>query len=157
MSYSPVELRHVRLGRGLVGYRRDAVDRLLEDVAVSYEVVWRERAQLAERVERLETDLERYRELEKLLRATLVSAERAAQDVKGQASTEARTILDEAHREARDITRRARAERDALRLDARRVRVLLHAALDAIDETDPEEAVGPVEEEATEAQASEAA
>ena len=135
MSYAPVELRHVRLGRSLVGYKREAVDRLLEDVASSYEGVWRDRADLADRVEQLESELARYRDLEKLLRATLVSAERAAQDVKGQASGDAAVIVEEARREAREITRRARAERESLVLDARRIRLLLHAALDAVDES----------------------
>lgn len=138
MSYAPVELRHVRLPRGMFGYKREAVDLLLEDVARSYEDVWRERAELADRIEQLEGDLTRYRELEQLLRETLVSAERAAQDVKDQAKKEARLIHEEARREARDITRRARAERESLTLDARRIRLLLHAALDAVDETDDE-------------------
>ena len=30
MPYTPVELRHVSLKRGLLGYRRDPVDRLVE-------------------------------------------------------------------------------------------------------------------------------
>ena len=33
MRYTPVELRHVRMGRALFGYRRDDTDRMLEDVA----------------------------------------------------------------------------------------------------------------------------
>ena len=41
--------------------------------------------------------------------------------------------------EARDVTRRARAERESLMLDARRIRLLLHAALDAIDEVPAED------------------
>lgn len=139
MTYSPVELRHVSLKRRLFGYRRAAVDALLEDVADSYEVVWRERAELADRIEQLETELARHRELEQLLRATLVSAERAAQSIKDQGRSEAGQTIEEARQEAREITRRARAERDALLLDAKRIRLLLHAALDAVDEVPAEE------------------
>ena len=51
MRYTPVELRHVRLGRSLFGYKRRDVDSLLEDVADSYEEVWRERGELTDRVE----------------------------------------------------------------------------------------------------------
>jgi cell division initiation protein len=136
MAYAPVELRHVPLRRRLFGYQRSMVDRVLDDVATSYEAVWRERADLADRVEQLDTELARHKELEQLLRATLLSAERAAQDLKDAGKMEADTILDEARREARDITRRARAEREALALDARRIRLLLHAALDAVDEVE---------------------
>ena len=28
MRYSPVELRHVRMGRAILGYKRDEVDRV---------------------------------------------------------------------------------------------------------------------------------
>jgi len=139
MSYAPVELRHVSLRRGLFGYKRAAVDRVLDDIAASYEVVWRERAQLTDRVEQLEAELARHRDLEQLLRATLVSAEQAAQRLKDAGRTEASAMVEEARREAREITRRARAERDELMLAAQRIRLLLHAALDASDEAGVEE------------------
>jgi cell division initiation protein len=134
MPYTPVEIRHVKLGRGLFGYGRKQVDRLLEEVIDSFEEVWRERADHSDRVEHLEGELTRYRELEALLRTTLVSAERSAHVLKGQAKREADTILAEAQAEARTITRVARSERDLLATEARRLRLLLHAALDAIDE-----------------------
>jgi cell division initiation protein len=134
MSYTPVEIRHVRLKRGLVGYRRSQVDCLLDEVVESFETVWRERADHADRIELLEGELKRYRELEGLLRTTLVSAERASHELKDQAKREAETIVAEAHAEARAITRKARAEHETLVLEARRVRLLLHAALDALDE-----------------------
>jgi cell division initiation protein len=124
----------VSLKRGLFGYDRGAVTTLLDDVADSYEGVWRERSQLAERIEQLETELSRHKELEHLLRQTLVSAEQAAQHVADKGRADAEAIVEEARNEARDITRRARAEREALILDARRIRLLLHAALDAADE-----------------------
>jgi cell division initiation protein len=138
MAYTPVEIRHVRLRRGVIGYGRRAVDRLLAEVTDSYEDVWRERADLADRVEHLETELVRYRELEQLLRTTLVSAERAAHELKDAAKREAETILTEARAEARSITRTARAQREELAGEARRIRLLLHAALDAVDEADDE-------------------
>ena len=136
MSYTPVEIRHVKLKRGLLGYRRPQVDRLLEEVIASFETVWRERADHSDSVEHLESELKRYRELEGLLRTTLVSAERAGHELKDQARREAETILLEAQAEARTITRTARTERETLAGEARRLRLLLHAALDAIDEAD---------------------
>jgi cell division initiation protein len=134
MAYTPVEIRHVKPSRGLLGYRRKPVDRLLTEIADSFEEVWRDRADFADRIELLEADLARHRELESLLRTTLVSAERAAHELKDQAKKEAQTIAEEAHAEAREITRDARAERERLLLDARRIRLLLNAALDALDE-----------------------
>ena len=83
MALTPVEIRHLTPGRGLFGYKSGPTDRLLEEIAASFEDVWRERADLADRVEQLEADLVRYRELEALLRTTLVSAERASGDSEG--------------------------------------------------------------------------
>jgi cell division initiation protein len=134
MGLTPVEIHHVPLGRGVWGYRRDAVDRLLEEVADSYEEVWRGRAELTDKVESLEADLERHRELESLLRRTLVSAESAAQEQREAARREAERIVQEAHAEARRITFAATAERERLMGDVRRLRELLQTALAAVDE-----------------------
>ena len=97
MALTPVEIRHIKLSRSLFGYTRSAVDELLDDIVESFEQVWRERADLADKIERVEEDLVRYRELETLLRTTLVSAERASQDLKEQARRETQITLDEAH------------------------------------------------------------
>jgi cell division initiation protein len=134
MGLTPVEIHHVPLGRGVWGYRRDAVDRLLEEVADSYEEVWRGRAELTDKVESLEADLERHRELESLLRRTLVSAESAAQEQREAARREAERIVQEAHAEARRITFAATAERERLMGDVRRLWELLQTALAAFDE-----------------------
>jgi cell division initiation protein len=136
MTYTPVEIRHVKLRRGLFGYHREPVDRLLEEIAESFEVVWRERADHADRVDLLEGELKRYREIESLLRTTLVSAERAAHELRDQAKREAESIVSEAQSESRSITRKARDEREHLAREARRLRLLLRAALDAIEESD---------------------
>ena len=42
MSLTPVEVRHLDLRRGLFGYRRSSVERAIEEVADSFETVWRE-------------------------------------------------------------------------------------------------------------------
>ncbi len=139
MALTPVEIRHVKFARALLGgYRRTGVDRLLDEIVASFEDVWRDRADLADKVEHLEQELVRYRELESLLRTTLVSAERASQELKEQARREAEIVLTEAHAEARSITTRARAEREHLASEARRIKSLLRAALDSLDVPDDE-------------------
>jgi cell division septum initiation protein DivIVA len=134
MTISPVELHHIGLKRGLFGYRRHPVDRLIEEIADSYEEVWRQRADFADRIEQLEAELERHRQAETLLRSTLVSAERSALEQKDQARRAAGLIVDEAHSEARAVTREAAAERERLLGETRKIRALLEAALDAVDD-----------------------
>jgi cell division initiation protein len=139
MALTPVEIRHITFTRTAIGgYQRAGVDRLVDEIVASFEDVWRDRADLADKVEFLEQELVRYRELEALLRTTLVSAERASQELKEQARKEAEIVLSEAHAEARSITTRARAEREHLASEARRIRSLLRAALDSLDVPDDE-------------------
>ena len=66
MALTPVEIRHMRRRRGRCfrGYRPRPTDRLLDEIVASFEDVWRERADLADKVEQLEADLVRFRELE---------------------------------------------------------------------------------------------
>jgi cell division initiation protein len=141
MPLTPVEIRHVELRRTWFrGYRRGIVERLLTDIADSFEEVWRERADLADRLEELELEASKHRELEELLRATLVSAERSAQDLREQARRESDLIVQEAHAEGRRVTRATLSEKNRLEDDIRRIRAQLRSALEAIDEPDEQEA-----------------
>jgi cell division initiation protein len=133
VALTPVEIRHIKPSRSLLGYNRKIVDELLEDVVESFEQVWRERADLADKVERLDADLVRYRELETLLRTTLVSAERASQELKDQARREADVMLQEAHAEARRVRREALADLERMRTEAARIRTLLGSALSTLE------------------------
>jgi cell division initiation protein len=132
MTITPVELHHVQFRRGLRGYSPSAVDKMIEEIADSFEEVWRQRADFADRIEQLESELARHRDLETLLRTTLVSAEKSAHEQKDQARREAGIILAEAHAEARAVTRAAASERERLLAEARKVRALLEAALDSV-------------------------
>jgi cell division initiation protein len=136
MPYTPVELRHVRVARALLGYRREAVENLLAEIADSFETVWRERHELADQVEVIERELADLRNREQALTQTLVVAEQAATHVKEQAKREAELIVAEAHAEARAVTRNAQGERQRLQAEVRRVEALLRAALGMIEEAE---------------------
>jgi cell division initiation protein len=143
MALTPVEIRHMTPGTALFGYKRAQTDGLLAEIAASFEDVWRERADLADKVEALEADLVRYKEIESLLRTTLVSAERASAERKDQAQREADLILDEAHAEARKLKRDALVENERLIEESRRLRAQLRAALEVIDDVQDAEDAAP--------------
>src|ERR687885_2466028 len=122
MALTPVEIRHLKPPKTILrGYRRAPIAELLDEIVLSFEDVWRERADLSDKVEQLEADLVRYKELEALLRQTMISAERAGAELKEQARRESELVLAEAHAEARRVTRQARAENERLVAEARRV------------------------------------
>jgi cell division initiation protein len=148
MALTPVEIRHLTPPRvRWRGYNVTTTDELLEDIATSFEDVWRERADLADKVEQLETDLVRFRELETLLRSTLVSAEQASVETRDRARHEAELILREAHAAARETQRRAIAENERLVHESRRLRLQLREALLSLE--DPNEAPEPQPKETT--------
>ena len=124
MSLTPVEIRHVKLGRRPLGYERAAVDHLLEEVASSFEDVWRERADLRDEIERLESELHRQREIEEALRSTLLSAERMADELRARAHREADLIVEEARARARDVSAAAESEHERTRSEIRRLQAL---------------------------------
>jgi cell division initiation protein len=124
VSLTPVEIRHVELPRRPFGYSKAAVDRLLEEVRRSFEDAWRDRADLRDEVERLEGEVARYREVDVLLRNSLVAAERAADELRAQAGKEAAVILEEARVRAREIAADAETERERVRAEIRRLKAL---------------------------------
>ena len=141
MALTPVEIRHMRPPKTLLGgYRRDPTERLFDEIVGSFEDVWRERADLADKVEQLQADLDRHRELESVLRTTLVSAEKSAGQLKEQARREAELILTEAQAAAREIQRRAVTDNERIVTATRRLRAQLAEAAAVLDDDSAEDA-----------------
>jgi cell division septum initiation protein DivIVA len=140
MRYTPVELRHIRPAKSFFGYKRAEIDKLLVDIADSFEDVWRERGELVDRLQDVEKVLADVKARESLLASTLVAAERTAADAVEAAKKQGELIVTEAHQEARSVTRSAAGERERLFAEARRVETLLRAALGMVEEARHEEA-----------------
>lgn len=132
MALTPVEIRHIRLRKAFFGYQIKQTDELLSDIVDSFEDVWRDRADLSDKIEQLGSELVRYRELEQLLRTTLISAERASQQMTDQTRRETESVLSEARAEAREILREAMTERERLNAEIARIRAQLAAVLATI-------------------------
>lgn len=151
MFLTPPEIQHQKLKSRLGSYDREEVDELLENVAASYEQVWHERDDARARIAELEHQLRDYEELEGLLRDSLVTGQRAAEEVKAEAAKQAKSVLDEAQRRADEIVAEAEGARDGVVAEIARLkdveqdvqsrcRALLLGALEAIGE---EEAAQP--------------
>jgi hypothetical protein len=135
----------VKPPRRLLGYKRSEIDQLLHDVAESFEEVWRERGELADKLEDAEKRLDDVAQREALLASTLVAAERTAVEHIDAARRQAEIILAEAHQESRSITRTAQGERERLFAEARRIETLLRSALGMVEESRHEPSVAPGE------------
>ena len=137
MRYTPVELRHVRVGRSLFGYKRHD-DRQAARGRRRQLRGGLERARRAGRQGRGAREAARRRQGARgaargdarLRRARRSRCERAG------ARSEAELIIAEAHQEARSVTRGAQGERERLFGEVRRVETLLRAALGMVEETE---------------------
>jgi cell division initiation protein len=111
MFIAPAEVQNQNLKGRLRRYNKRAVERLLQDVVASYGQVWQERDRLRDRVEELERELGPLREAERHLSDSLVTAERAAAEVRAKAAKEAEELLAQV---------RARSRAQHKEMDARR-------------------------------------
>ena len=88
----------------------------------AYEAVWRDRANLEDRVHELETKLGELRGTEAAMRDALLTAQRAADDMRSSAGQQAELAVREAEAKAREIVNKAYAERSRVQRDVERLR-----------------------------------
>jgi cell division septum initiation protein DivIVA len=141
-AIEPVEIQHVKLARRPIGYAVEGVERLLEDVACSYEDVWRERDELRAEVARLREQLAGSSPARRS-DAPVARVEDAGGGALARAQADAPELPDHARVEADRAIADAERSRDALRAEVRRLqateaeirlrlRALLTASLDLL-------------------------
>ena len=118
MRLSPVDIRQqqftTRMFRGL---DRQEVGAFLDDVADDYEGVLRENATLREQVGSYEERARGLGETERMLKDTLVTTQRVAEEMKEGAKRDAQLMLREATLNADKLMEEARAEEAKLRVE----------------------------------------
>ena len=137
MSLSPAEIRHAELDRGLFGYKRETVDDLLDAVVESFEQVWRERADLTDKVESPRGGDRSFQELESL------SGRRSCPRNGRRTSSEPGAQGGGAHRRRRPRARHGGsratrgAERERLMGETQRIKAVLRGALELVEREGP--------------------
>ena len=96
MNVSPLDLRQQRFRSAFRGFDKVEVASFLVAAADDYEHALRETDRLRQDLSRMEAALNEHREHEKNLKATLMTAQRLADDIKAQADQEGRRIIREA-------------------------------------------------------------
>jgi cell division initiation protein len=118
---TPPEIQHQNLKPGK-GYDREDVDKLLEHVTSSYEQVWLERDELRSRLQQLESEVGDLRDRERLLSDTLVTAQRAAEELRTEAEQEAKRLKLEALADLGQAKAEAERQLEELRTEIQRFR-----------------------------------
>lgn len=107
MDVTPHDLRNAELREAFRGYRPDEVEELLERAAVTLERMHERNRQLQERVAQVEQEASNGREMESVLRQTLLLAQRTADETVTTAHERSRQLLEEAEDRALAMTTEA--------------------------------------------------
>lgn len=110
MKITPLDIQQMVFQVKLRGYDREEVNRFLEEIAQTVELLNRDNAMLRDRIDSLEQQVSELKRTETTLSHTLVSAQSLAEDVKRSAQRDAELIVKEAELKAGELFRQARAE-----------------------------------------------
>ncbi len=105
MRLTPLDIRKQEFKRGMRGLDADEVYAFLSTIADEYEAVINDNKALRERLLELDDKVQEYRNMEKTLRDTLLTAERVTVEAKENARRESDLIIKEAQIEAEKAVR----------------------------------------------------
>ena len=122
---TPMDIHDHQFKKSFRGYSENEVDDFLDKVVVDFERLLNENERLKNQLYSTETELEKYRGLEKTMNDTLIVAQRTADEVisaakknadmlKEQAARECQQVKDEAQLEGKKLIDAAAVKRDAL-------------------------------------------
>ena len=152
MRITPLDIhQHEFARKRLGGFDEAEVSDFLKKVGREYEALYAENKSLKDQVERLTAQMKDYLELEKTLKQTLISAQKASGDIKNNAEKEAQLIvreaeiqseriIDEARQEAEQISRDIRELKKQKRLLKVELRTVLESYMSLMNEDGPNNA-----------------
>ena len=119
MAIRPTDIRRKEFKSSLRGYDANQVDDFLDGVADEFERTYSENVRLREESSSLKQRLEQFDELEGSIRAALVHAEQAANDLRRTATQEAESVRQTANRDAENVRQTANREAELTINDAK--------------------------------------
>lgn len=123
MRITPLDIyQHEFSRQKLGGLDQAEVYDYLKRIGREYEALYAENKGLKEQVDRLSSQIKDYLELEKTLKQTLISAQKASGDLKNNAEKEAELIVKEAELQAERILDEARSESEMVGKEIRELK-----------------------------------
>ena len=133
MKVTPLDLRQQRFNPVMRGYDRGEVTAFLNEVADDYENALRETDRLRQEVVKLEAVLAEHRGQERNLRNTLLTAQKMADEVKDQATSEAERVIKEAESRADLIVQKSQGRIEDIQREIEGMRAKRREVEDGID------------------------
>ena len=100
---TPVDIENKEFKKGIRGYREDEVDEFLDLVKEDFENVYRENLELKDKIRMYQEQVSKFENIEETLKATLITAQTAAEDTCSAANKKAKIIVEEAELRSRQI------------------------------------------------------
>lgn len=158
MVLSPLDIHNKEFTRGFRGYQEDEVNEFLDQIIKDYEITIRAKKDFEKEVEELNEKVEHFSKIEDTLNKSIVIAQETAEELKANARKEAKLIIKEAEKNADRIinealgqSRKIAMETEGLKRQAKvfrtRMKMLIEAQLDMVDNDDWEEFLETNEEE----------
>ena len=142
---TPAELREYEFkGAGRNAYKSDDVDNFFGEVAVAYEKIFRENAELVKRVSLLADRLEQFKQDEEQIKQAVIGAQKAADII----VKEAEMSIEDSKAEAEAILAAAKGEADIIKSDAEKQAIADSDLLLSIARDKAEEIINKAKEEA---------
>lgn len=142
---TPSELREYEFkGAGRNAYKSDDVDNFFGEVAVAYEKIYRENAELIKRVGLLADRLEQFKQDEEQIKQAVIGAQKAADVI----VKEAERSVEDSKAEAEAILAAAKGEADIIKSDAEKQAIADSELLLSIARDKAEEIINKAKEEA---------
>jgi len=118
MPIRPIDIRRKEFRNGFRGYDANQVDDFLDTVADEFERNYSENQRMREETNGLRERLQQFEDLEGSIRAALVHAEQAANDLRRSANREAEDVRQSARREAELTLKDAQARSHQILADS---------------------------------------
>jgi cell division initiation protein len=118
MPIRPIDIRRKEFKNGFRGYDANQVDDFLDTVADEFERNYTENQRMREEVSSLRDRLQQFEDLEGSIRAALVHAEQASNDLRRAATQEAEDLRQSAQREADFTIREAQTRSHQMLADS---------------------------------------
>lgn len=161
---SPIDIHNKEFRRVIRGYNEDEVNDFLDKVMKDYEITIRKNKELEKELKDLEERVANYVSIEDTLNKSIVVAQETADELKSNAKKEAKLIIKEAEKNADRIvneslseSRKITMETEELRRQSKvyrtRLRMIIEAQLDMVNNEEWDRFLDSGEESQKEAEA----
>jgi len=148
MALTPMDIHNKEFDRSFRGYNEDQVDQFLDKIVEDFERIYKENLELKDKVGALSDQLAQFKTMEHVLKETLVTAQKTAEDVTSTAQKKSELIIREAEDQARriiekanegvvDIQKEYEEVKKQVKLFKSRFRSLLETQMQMISESGP--------------------